>query len=125
MRRAVPPRREQTGDVATDRAQSQLSETGRAVNSVVEDLRGCPFFPGVLVSVSLESLNAKTITHNLGAAAAFLIARGNYGPSFTPAVVTEASSSDLDPRRQIRVIADIACIVDLWFYRRASARVPL
>lgn len=114
--KAVPQRREFTGDAGADRIQ-QAREDALAV------LRACPFIRGRLISVQLVGGVAKTINHRLGAQATFMLARPNYDGTGNVSIVTESatgSQQPLDLKNQLSIVASVSGKFDLWFYPIAS-----
>jgi hypothetical protein len=113
--------REFTGDPKIDRIQ-------RRIDDIANVLLAVPFLQGTLISVRLSVGVAKTISHRLGKPAAFFVARPNYDGTGFVANVVESSTADqakIDQYNELSIVADLDCIVDLWFYPRASAAVPL
>lgn len=118
--KALTTSREHTGDRATDAIQRARDEIARWINL-------CPFVRGRLISVALTAGTGKTVAHGLGTPAAFFIARQNYDGTGNVTAIVESSTSfqaGLDPNHQMNIVASVSCIVDLWFYPRASEAVP-
>lgn len=110
--------REHTGD-------RQLDSMQRDTARVAQRANGCPFITGIMRSVRFTASVAKTVDHGLGARAAFVLARTNYDGTGSPAELNEAGAqSGLDITRQLSVVADVNCLVDLWFYVSASEATP-
>ncbi len=111
--------REHTGNRQVDAIQRAAKQTADRANA-------CPFFAGVLRSVSL-STTPKRVDHGLGARATFMVVRTNYDGTGTARTVNEASAAaqaGLDLTKQLAVVASGNCTVDLWFYPVASEAVP-
>lgn len=115
MRRGLTTAREFFGERAQNAEAQRRSDMARALNEI-------PFLRGRMISVSLTGGLDKAVDHGLGVPATFIVARTNYANGL-PANIVESDPSlqaELDPARQLYVLADINCIVDLWFYPRAS-----
>jgi hypothetical protein len=115
---AIP--REHTGRRDLDAIQRSAKKTAERVDEF-------PFMLGVLRSVSFTAATPKTVDHGLGTRATFILARTNYDGTGTAAKITESASTaqeSLDLRSQLSVVADVNCVVDLWFYPIASEVTP-
>lgn len=103
-----------------------LSDIQARVRDIISALRLLPFLRGRLISVSLTASVGTTINHKLGVPAAFFVIRHNYNGAGTTVKITESATSfqtPLDANNQLSVVADTNCLLDLWFYPRASVPV--
>lgn len=106
-------------DRLDDQWQGQDRDTAGAINNV-------PFLDGRgrLISVRLAAGVGTLIRHGLGVPSTFFMVRPNYSGSGVVANVVESATSfqptgdRLDTH--LSIVASASCIVDLWFYPRAS-----
>ncbi len=111
-------------DPTVDRQQAVQQ---REMQRVADRGNGCPFMAGILRSVQLLAGVDKTVDHGLGTRSTFIVVRPNYDGSAAPARIVEstlAMQTEIDPNHQLSVVADVDCVVDLWFYAIASESVP-
>lgn len=101
---------QRSGDSALDGVQGALRATNSALN-------GCPLFAGRrVVGVVLAAATAITVSHGLGRQiTGWFVCRPNYDGTGTTSKVAEAATA-VDRTRQLAIISDAACTVDLWVF---------
>lgn len=117
--RALPQRRNFTED-------PQVARVDQAREDLTRVLSACPFLRGRLISVTFSGGVRKLVRHGLGVAAACIVIRQDYntaggGPFYGS--LLEYQNNGVDLTQNLGLIHDVSCVLDLWFYPRASKTI--